>query len=62
MNSKVLADLVVEVIKSGKCQELTADQKLKFHSEFQEEIAESVEEMRAEKRRAYEELKSIAIR
>lgn len=62
MNSNVLADLVVEVIKSGKTKELTPDQKRKFHSEFQEEIAETVEEMRAAKRRAYEELKSIAIR
>lgn len=62
MNSNVLADLVLEVIKTGSTRELSEEENLRFHSEFEAEISNKVEEMRAAKRRAYEELKNIAVR
>ncbi len=62
MSSKVLADLVADVINTGSPQVLSADETSRFYSEFEVSVASEVEEMRSEKRRAYEEFKNIAIR
>ncbi len=62
MDSKVLAELVAEVIKTGNTRKLDEEKTSRFYREFEEEVAEQVEEIRSEKRRAYEEFKNIAIR
>lgn len=62
MSSRVLAGLVAEVLNTGNSRELDQDEASRFYSEFEESVAMEVEEMRSEKRRAYEEYKNIAIR
>jgi len=62
MDSKVLAGLVADVLKTGSQQTLDAEEKSRFYREFESDLAEQVEQMRSEKRRAYEELKNIAIK
>ena len=62
MDSKVLAELVAEVIRTGNQRILSEDEKARFYREFESNLTEQVERMRSEKRRAYEELKNIAIR
>jgi len=62
MNSKVLAGLVAEVISTGDSQVLDEEKTSRFYSEFEESVSTEIEEMRSEKRRAYEEFKNIAIR
>ena len=62
MSSKVLASLVADVINTGNPRVLDEDEVLRFYSEFEKSVATEVEEMRSEKRRAYEEFKNIAIR
>lgn len=62
MDSKVLAGLVAEVLKTGNSVTLSEEDQSRFYQEFESELSEEVEQMRFEKRRAYEELKNIAIR
>lgn len=62
MDSKVLAGLVADVIRTGNQRTLSEEEKARFYREFESNLAEQVERMRSEKRRAYEELKNIAIR
>lgn len=62
MDAKVLAHLVANVIKTGDRKELTEEETYRFYREFEVEVADTVEQMRSDKRRAYEELKNIAIR
>lgn len=62
MDSSILAELVAKAVTTGTRQELDEDKRHLFHREFELEISGKVEQMRAEKRRAYEEAKQIAIR
>lgn len=62
MNSKVLAGLVADVLRTGNQQTLDEEKKSRFYREFESDLAQQVEQMRSEKRRAYEELKNIAIK
>lgn len=62
MESNILAELVAQVVASGNTQTLSEDKRRTFHREFESEISDEVEQMRAQKRRAYEEAKQIAIR
>jgi hypothetical protein len=62
MESKVLASLVADVIDRRETVELDDQQKRRFYREFESEVSERMEEMRAEKRRAYEEAKNITVR
>jgi hypothetical protein len=59
---KVLASLVEEVIQKGERVSLVESEKQRFYREFESEVSEQMESMRAEKRRAYEESKNITIR
>lgn len=62
MDSKVLAGLVARVLETGDSATLSEEDCYKFYRDFESDLAEKVEEMRSEKRRAYEELKNIAVR
>jgi len=62
MSSKVLTMLVESVIEQGQVVELTDEETQRFYREFESDVADQIEEMRAEKRRAYEEAKTITIR
>jgi len=62
MESKVLASLVADVIDKRQRVELDDQQTRRFHREFESEVSARIEEMRAEKRRAYEEAKNITVR
>jgi len=62
MSSNVLAGLVARVISTGEDNKLTEDEKKQFYSDFECEISQPVEKIRAEKRRAFEEMKNIAVR
>lgn len=57
-----LADLVAKVLQTQAECKLDAAAKDLFHKEFEGNISEEVGNMRAAKRRAYEELKNVAIR
>lgn len=61
MNAKILGGLVARVIKTRTKEILSDDDKKRFHREIQSDIGNDVEKLRAEKRRAYEELKNIAV-
>ena len=62
MEAKVLAELVADVMKTGNPKLLSSEESSRFHQQFELEVAEKVEIMRSDKRRAYEDLKNIAIR
>ena len=62
MDTKILASLVASVIESGKPIRLNDDEKRRFYREFESDVSPRMEEMRAEKRRAYEEARHITIR
>ncbi|MEW8053395.1 MAG: hypothetical protein AB2792_03910 [Candidatus Thiodiazotropha sp.] len=62
MDSKVLATLVADVLKQGHAVKLEQSEKDRFYREFETEVTEKMEHIRAEKRRAYEEVKHITIR
>lgn len=59
--TKVLAELVAEVIKTGDKTELPEERSKRFHQEFEAEVSGDVEKMRAEKRRAYEDAKNFVV-
>ena len=61
MEHKVLAKLVAGVIETGESTQLTAEERQRFYREFESGVSLKVDEMRTEKKRAYEEMKSIAI-
>lgn len=62
MDSKVLAALVADVLKQGQAVKLEKSQTDRFYREFESEVTEKMESLRAERRRAYEEVKNITIR
>ncbi len=62
MAAKVLASLVADVIERKDRVDLDADATQRFHREFKSDVTESMESLRAEKRKAYEEAKNITIR
>lgn len=62
MEAKILAELIAEVVTTGNSKSLSKEESSTFHQQFELEIAEEVEKIRSEKRRAYEELKNIAVR
>jgi len=62
MVAKVLGSLVQEVIQKGERVSLGESEKQRFHREFEADVSERMESMRADKRRAYEESKGITIR
>jgi len=62
MDSKVLAGLIARVLETGDTATLSEEERYKFYRDFESDLAEKVEKMRSEKRRAYEELKNIAVR
>jgi hypothetical protein len=62
MDSKVLATLVADVLKQGQAVKLEKSQTDRFYREFESEVTEKMESLRAERRRAYEEVKNITIR
>ena len=61
MDPKVLAELVAEVLKTRSHRQLSDEQRVRFYREFESEVYDKVEKIRSEKRKAYEELKNIAI-
>jgi len=61
MDHNVLAELVADVIKTGESNKLNTEKKHRFYREFESGVSISVEKMRNEKKRAYEEMKNIAI-
>lgn len=61
MDHKVLAGLVANVIKTGMSNKLTSEEQNKFYREFESGVSQEVEKMRNEKKRAYEEMRNIAI-
>ncbi len=61
MDHKVLAELVAGVIQTGESRELSVEERQRFYSEFESEVSLKVDAMRVEKKRAYEEMKNIAI-
>lgn len=61
MDRKVLAELVADVIQTGESRQLTAEERQRFYREFESAVSFKVDEMRIEKKRAYEEMKNIAI-
>jgi len=61
MSSKILAGLIAEVLQTGDEKKLPEDEGSRFRREFEMEVAEEVEQLRTQKRRAYEELKNIAV-
>ncbi len=62
MVDKVLASLVEEVIQSGGRVSLEERDRQRFYREFESEVSEQMERMRAEKRRAYEESNNVTVR
>ena len=62
MDEKVLATLVADVLRQGQAVKLEKSQADRFYREFESEVTEKMERMRAERRRAYEEVKHITIR
>lgn len=61
MGAKVLAALVADVLEHGQARQLTPAETDKFHREFESKVSSSIEQMRADKRRAYEEVRNITI-
>jgi len=64
MEPNVLASLVAEVIRSKKSTNVVKasnEQKTRFYREFESEVSDKIQKIRSDKRRAYEELKNIAI-
>lgn len=61
MDHKVLAELVAGVIQTGESRQLTTEEAHRFYREFESGVSFKVGEMRTEKKRAYEEMKNIAI-
>lgn len=62
MESKVLALLVADVINKRQKIALNDQEQRSFYREFESEVSSRMEEIRAEKRRAYEEAKNITVR
>lgn len=62
MDTKVLASLVAEVIETRGTVKLDTGEQQRFYREFESDVSQRMEEMRAEKRRAYEEAKLVTIR
>ncbi len=62
MDTKILAGLVAQVIKTGDKVVLNENDNSRFYREFEASIVDKIESMRVEKRRAYEGLKNIAIK
>lgn len=57
----VLASLVTEVMDASQSRELSADEQRRFHNQFEQEISGAIEEIRENRRRAYEDVKDIAV-
>ncbi len=57
----VLSELVSSALESGTIQELSKDNQRTFYQQFEVEISEKADEMRAEKRKAYEEAKNLIL-
>lgn len=62
MSSTALADLVKEALERQEPTNLSIERRDEFHRKFQSDVSNEVDEMRAEKRRAYEELRHITLR
>jgi|GEM_PF-2868421 len=58
----ILAELLDDVMQSREKRILSAEKKDQFYSEFKESISGRVDAMRAEQKRAYENIKDIALR
>ncbi|HEY0974638.1 MAG TPA: hypothetical protein VGE57_09105 [Solimonas sp.] len=61
MKTKVLAELVAEVLASGAEKKLDDKRLSQFHQEFESSVSKDAEAIRAEKRRAYDMVKTIAV-
>lgn len=62
VDAKVLAELVANVVKTGNHQSLSKEKSSTYHQQLELEVADAIESMRLDKRKAYEDLKNIAIR
>lgn len=61
MDSKVFAQVIAKVVESNESHELNDHEKASFHQELENNIACQVDKLRFEKRKAYEEYKTIAV-
>lgn len=58
--NNILAELLMDVLETQESKVLDRDKQDRFHVEFETEISGTMEEMRADQRRAYENTKDIA--
>ncbi|MCK0154329.1 hypothetical protein MWU49_11495 [Alcanivorax sp. S6407] len=61
MEGKLFAKVIAQVVETQSPRELNESEQAKFHQELEETLGQQVENLRSEKRRAYEEFKSMAI-
>lgn len=57
-----LSQLMVEVMTTKRSRTLTREETDRFHRDFEAAITDTAENLREEKRRAYEKAKGIVIR
>lgn len=57
-----LAQAVARLLETGEAQELSKEELRHFHAEFRDEVAPAIDSHREHQRRAYEQMKEIAVR
>lgn len=56
----VLAELVKKTIQTGTRTPLSQEERVRFHQEFEQQVAPVIENIRDQKKRSYEQVHDLA--
>lgn len=62
MNDRDMASAVAQVLETGQARTLTEEEARDFHAAFRDAVGPEIDSYRESQRRAYEDVKELALR